>query len=305
MRSRLMIIVWLGLMSWMGSAKAQIHLTPYVESGISGTDERVLDMVLARLNNILTTGEGMSASENGRFVLAAQLNVTGKEVLSTAPTKVVYEVEMHLGIGDGIDGKCYSSTSQTLKGVGRTENQALVNAVKQLPTQSEKVQSLVRNAKTKIITYYNQHAPAIMAKAQALEAAGKFDEALFELSAIPQECVHFKKAFVQMNTLYKKMVNADAEKTLMQAKALWAAAQTEENALMIAEMLGDISPSAACYPQVKAFVASVTKRRQQVEDRQFDAEVKVEMARLKAIEHVAAAYAKNQPRVTYHIHRWW
>lgn len=305
MKRFLLSTIVLCFIGFAPSINAQIHLTPYVETTNNGVDDRTQEMVLNRLNNIITANNGISASEGSRFILAAKLFISNKEIIASAPMKVIYEIEANFAVGDGIDGKCYGATTQVIKGVGRTETQALTNAIKTLNASSPKLTSLINNSKAKIIDYYNNNGATIIAQAKAKANAGNIEEAMQMLASIPQESVTFKNASSLLNTLFKKYADNNAEQLLTQAKALWASSSSEENAVAVANILANISPSASCYPQVKAFLNSVQARRQKVEDRNFNTQVAIQRAQLRTIENIYSAYAKSQPKVVYNVRGWW
>lgn len=284
---------------------AQINLTPYVISDVQGTSERTNSVLENKLRTLLAANNVLSKFGDSRFILAAKFDVLDKEIVSSAPMQVVYNIQAHFAIGDGESGICYGAETFELKGVGQTEERAILYGLQKLNYNSPALQRLIASSKGKIVSYYNTNGKNILMRAKSLASAGSYDEAIYELSLVPQECVHFAAANSMLNSLYKQSINSNAQKALSQAKALWAADPTAENAIAVMELLSEISPSASCYGQVQAFIKEIKDRNIKVADREWMQQVNMEKMRIKAIENIAVAYAKSRPKVVYKIYGWW
>ena len=300
----------------MQTMQAQIQVSPYVAEGmVDGLDKNAAGMLEDRLRTILSQNGIIARFGDSRFVLAAKITVTGKEALSTAPVKIVSRLNLHLGIGDGMDGTCYGSTSMEVTGVGATDVQAVTNAIRKINGRMAGVSDMIQTATQRIIAYYEKNAPKIIASANTQMNAGRYDEAIFLLAQIPQECSSFNKAQTSLLSSYKKQINHNSAKLLNEAQATWAANPTSENAANIVATLSEIDPSAACYPQAKALIAKVEAQGKLEQTREYNLRVKemnnqtaLEKARIRAVENIAVAYAKSRPKVVYrttYINRWW
>ena len=78
-------------------------------------------------------------------------------------------------------------------------------------------------AKERIIDYYDQNALSIIAKAKALANSQQWDQAIYELSAIPQECSSNGMAVKLIDDVYQQHINHDAAQVLNEARAVWSA----------------------------------------------------------------------------------
>lgn len=297
-------------------AQAQIMMTPYVDATIGGLDENNTQLVENRLRSIISAA-GMESSYNTRFILATRINLLDREFTSTAPVRMIQKLQVTLAIGDGMSGICFGSTTFEVKGIGETEQQAMLQACKSIPKSNAQIRDLVATAKERIFSYYEANASAIIAHAKSLEQQQEYEAALNELAAIPQECSQYKTAMAMMSKIAKSNINHDAAQLLAEAQAVWSADPNPgPSADMAMSILSQINTDAKCYPQAQALMKKIEARTKAVTDRQYaddvayrnaklKAETTLEKARIKAVRDVAVAYAKSRPRVVYHVHTWW
>lgn len=294
---------------------AQIMLSPVIDSAIDGLNENNMTIAENRLHNIISS-LGMESGYGGRFVLACKVAALQREV---SGTKLIQHLEITFAVGDNMANACFGSTSMEALGIGNTEGQAMTAALKNIKSNA-KLKAIVLEAKERIINYYEQNGPAIIRKARGLVTAQQWEEALWELSAIPQECSCYPQALDMMKSIYAAHLNHDARQILNEAQAIWAADPNPgwgaEEAMRI---LSQIDTSADCYPQAQALMRKIEARVKGVTDKRYNDAVAMEKARLnatvalqkaqlKCIRDVATAYAKSRPRVivrnTYY-RSWW
>ena len=291
--------------------QAQIMLTPYVESMINGLNENNGQLAINRMRNIISSN-GMVSGYGGRFALACKI-----VALETGTTgqKMIQKLEVTFAIGDDFANACFGSTSVEVVGVGASEGQAMTSAIKNIKSTPQ-LKAIVAEAKQRIIDYYEKNGPNIIKKAQGLVTAQQWEEALYELTAIPEECSCYKQALDMMESIYKKHLDHDAAQLLSQAQAIWS---SDPNPGWAADqataLLGQIDTSAECYPQAQALMKKIHNRVKNVTEREyadnkakeqamFKANVALEKARIDACRDVAVAYAKRKVTVNHHYHSW-
>ncbi len=293
--------------------QAQIMLSPVIESTIDGLTENNIAIAEGRLRNIISSN-GMESGYGGRFVLACKVAALQREV---SGQKLIQHLEISFAIGDNQANACFGATSMEAIGIGNSEGQAMTSALKNIKSTPQ-LKAIVADAKKRIIDYYEKNGPAIIQKAQGLVTAQNWEEALYELTAIPQECSCYKQALSMMESVYSAHLNHDAQQILTQAQAMWSAdpnpGATAEEAMRI---LGQIDSSAKCYPQAQALMKKIENRVKNVTDQEradekamqkarLNAEVAVTKARLQACRDVAVAYAKRRTVVVRNYYRsWW
>lgn len=306
------ILIFVFCLIFKLNASAQIMLSPVVDSAIEGLNENNVTIVENRLRSIISS-LGMESGWGTRFVLACKVAALQREV---SGTKLIQHLEVTFAIGDNVGNTCFGSTAVECLGIGNTEQQAMTNALKNIKNTAE-LKKLVATSKERIIDYYTQNAAAIIKKAQGLMAAQQWEEALYELTAIPQEVPQYPQALDMMQKVYTTHINHDAAQVLNEAKALWSAdpnpGPTAEQAMAI---LATINTSASCYPQAQALMRKIEARVKNVTDadrahekdmekRRLNATVSLQKARIQACRDVAVAYAKRKVVVVRHYHRWW
>lgn len=296
----------------MQPGKAQIMISPIIDSAIDGLTENNMTIAETRLRNIISS-VGMESGYGGRFVLACKVTALQREV---SGTKLIQHLEINFAIGDNTANACFGSTSMEALGIGNTEGQAMTAALKNIKATPQ-LKAIVTEAKQRIISYYEENGPGIIARAKGLITAQKWEEALWELTAIPQECACYPEALSMMEAVYEEHLNHDARQLLNQAQAIWASDPNPgwgaEEAMRI---LGQINTSADCYPQAQALMKKIESRVKNVTDQhhkeqvameraRLNASAALEKARIQACRDVAVAYAKSRPKVVVHYRSWW
>lgn len=130
---------------------------------------------------------GLSATDS-RFVIIPKIAFLSKSRTSTAPPKILVELDVSLFLGDLYSGVLMSSSSFTVKGVGENEDQAYLNAIKSLNIRDRKVKSMIVNGKKEILEYFHAEEKQILKKIEGLIAKKDYRLALIEISAIPTAC---------------------------------------------------------------------------------------------------------------------
>ncbi|MES2063228.1 MAG: hypothetical protein V4456_14980 [Bacteroidota bacterium] len=291
-----------------GGDSGKVTLAAYIPDQVDDLPEAARNMLGNKLNQIISQN-GFGGDEGQRFIITANIVVLTKDMLSTAPPMTALTLDVNLYIGDGYEGTKFASTSLSVKGVGENIAKAYINAFKNINLNDPKLQAFVEKGKSKIISYYNTHCDVIIKQAQTLANTGRMDEAIYNLTSVPQACTNcYTRSMAQVAPIYKKQVEKDCSVKLNQAKSLWAANQDINGANAASEVLSQIDPQASCYKEVKAFVAQVAKRVKEIDNREWSfklQEQKNDMGIIKAARDVAVAYAA-QPRTTiYNVHGWW
>lgn len=288
-----------------------IVLTSFVSDGIKNLPEGAKDLLVSKLDQI-SSANGMSASGyDSRFIITANINVITKDVLTAAPPMTALGLEITLFIGDGLDGKKFSSLTVSANGVGTNETTAYIEAIRGIEANDESTQRFVTNGKTKIISYYNSRCAQIIKEAQSLQAQNKYDEAIYRLTAVPEECTEcFNKVVPIIAPIYTKFINKDCKQKLAEANSLWAANQDVASANQVGEILKTIDPEAACFNEVQSLSDKIAKRVFELEKKAWDYKIEttVNLNRdlIKAYQEVGVAYGNGQPKSeVYNVKGWW
>ncbi len=301
-----------GFISAQSSSDAdKIQVSAYVaeNSGVPPAATKTLDN---KLRNVITA-VGFGAAENQRFILTAHVTTLSEDVTPSAPPMYAYTLSFNLYLGDGMTGTLYSSTQVEAKGVGPTKDKAYLQALKALNPRDPAITGFVKEGKEKIIDYYNANGEAILKNAQTLANNQQYDEALWELSSIPQACsAYYEKATQLMAKVYDKQVADEGASMLAEAQAVWNAGLDRDAADKAGRILAGINPKSPAYAKAQQLHSQIGARVKEIDKREWNLEMKkqqdatdIQKATIKAARDVAVAYAKNQPRPVYHVHYWW
>ena len=133
----------------------RITITPYIPEQVEGLPQGASNMLSNKLNQIVSASGISGSGYNSRFIITPNIDVATKDLLATAPPMTALTLNVNLYIGDGFDGKKYSSYTVSVKGVGTNETKAYMDAIKNIKPNDAGLQSFVASGKTKIIDYYN------------------------------------------------------------------------------------------------------------------------------------------------------
>jgi hypothetical protein len=301
----------------------RISLNPYVseQSKLPTEAKAQLEIKLMQI----ASNYGMAGSvANPRFIITANISITTKDIVAGPPQQIAQNMDITLFIGDAIENKIFSNIVITSSGVGTNENKAFIDAVKSINTKNEKIENFIKEAKSKIISFYSTQCSFNIEHAENLATNQKYDEAIYLLSQIPEVCTDcFSRANLKLNSIYNKKINNESSTNLLTAKSIWASNPTEQGAQEASNYLMQINPQADCYSDaiilMRAMIKKLIldekerlrkeeeyeKRQQKIDAENAKTEAELEKQRINAYREVAVEYAKNQTQVVYRNIYWY
>ena len=300
MKRRAIILVMALTMTCL-STSAQIMLTPMIDSSIGGVTANNRALIEDRLRQIIAS-EGMTPAYGGRFILACRVAALQREV---SGNKLIQRLQVTFAIGDNNSNVCYGTTRTETLGIGNTEGQAMTSAMRNIKVTPE-LRKIIAESKTKILSYYQKNGKSILTKARSLLGQQKWQAALCELAAIPQECSYYSSAASMMREVYNAHLNHDASSLLLQAQALWSSDPNPgPTADMAMSILGQVDPNAKCYSQARALMNKIEARNKAVVDKEhrdavelekirMNNEAIIEQAQIQACRDIAVAEAQQE-----------
>jgi hypothetical protein len=290
----------------------RIILNTYLPDNIAIPTE-AKNLLITKLNQI-TSNNGMGGSQvNPRFIITANVNVGTKDIIAGPPQMIAQNIDITFFVGDAVTNTIFSNTTLSLKGVGTNENKAFIDALKTINPKNKELLAFLEEGKTKIINYYTSQCDFILKEANTLASQEKFDEAIYNLSLVPQVCeVCFNKTSELITLIFKQKIDADCKAKLSQAKIAWAGQQKINNAENVLNILIDINPNASCYNEVITITKEINnklindeKARLELALQKYNDKISLEKKRIDAYKDIAVEYAKNQPKtVTYNNIYW-
>jgi hypothetical protein len=238
----------------------RIVLNTYLPDKIAIPTE-AKNLLLTKLNQI-TSNNGMGGSQaNPRFIITANVNVGTKGIIAGPPQMIAQNLDVTLFIGDAVTNTIFSNTTLNLKGVGTNENKAFIDALKTINPKNKEVLAFLEEGKTKIINYYGTNCDFIIKDAQTFVKQEKYDEAIYQLSLVPDVCQEcYFKCLDTLSSIYQKKIDADCNTKLKDAKVIWTANQTPEGAEKAGDILSTINPMSSCQTDVDVLIKSIDSK---------------------------------------------
>ena len=295
----------------LGSVKSQdksndfgrITLNLFLPNKMNIPDEakRLLE---TKLNQVCTNNGMGGNSYNPRFIITANVNVGTKDIIPGPPQLIAQNIDITMFIGDAIENKIFSSVTFSLKGVGTNENKSFIDAFKSLNPKSKQIPPFIEEAKTKIISYYNSKCSIILEEAQTLSNQGKFDEAIYNLSLVPnvaQNC--YSESLKLTEVIYTKKINVEANNLLAEAKAIWEVNPNQEGANEALSKILAINSNTQAYKEAQPLLKEISTKLDSDEKEQLkrikekeEKDREFELKKLDAYKEVAIEFAKKQPK---------
>ncbi|GAP72272.1 hypothetical protein SAMD00024442_282_1 [Candidatus Symbiothrix dinenymphae] len=228
---------------------------------------RVLE---AKLQQVVTAYGVVGDGYSERFVLTAKINVVSKDIVPSTPPRISQKLEVVFMIGDVVANKLYETASLNVSGIGTNETKAFAAAFNTINVKHKQLATLVENAKSKIVAYYNANCDQMLADAQLLAANRQYDEAIYKLTQVPTIC----------QDCYTKSIHL-AEKLLAEASAKLEADEKREWDFKMQQ-----------YNEEK----EREQRDFQFTERQQADSKELSTKRIEALQSIGTAWAKNQPK---------
>ena len=289
---------------------ARIALSAYMDpsSSIPNNAKKTLK---DRMQKIITKN-GMGSAKNTRFIMTANVRELNLEKSETAPVIYIYELEVNLYIGDGIDGTLFSSCSLEVNAAGDSKEKAYMAALKKIKATDPQYQAFIDEGKKKIVDYYTAKCDFIITQAQTKAKNQDFDAAIAELMQVPDVCKEcYDKCMAAAQPIYQEKINQEGAKLLAEARGVWSAGQDVAAAEAAAAILAQVNPQSSAFAGAESLNAEMAKRVKELDKREWDFmlkqqqdEVDLEKASIKAIRDIGVAYGENQQPTTYNV-VWW
>ncbi len=288
-----------------------ICLNPYIpETEVLG--QRATSMLTSKLQQIATANGMSGAGFDNRFIITAHVQKLKSSQTQTFPQKNAVQISVGIYVGDGLDGTLYSSYNCEVKGIGDSEDQAIANAVRKVNPNQEELQKAISKGKEQILKYYDKMSGNIIQTAKGSAAAGKYEDAINMLFAIPMTNKDFQTAQALIAQYGRTSLDNKNLEIIRQARSAWSANPTEEGATEANSILQKLdAPSAKIQTEAKGLQNEMAARLKAVSDREFRQEAQkeqnekeVRLAGIRAAASVAKAYIASRPKVVYHYY-WW
>lgn len=291
-------------------------ITPYVDEEDATLSQSSKSILKSKLSQMVMQN-GLSAGvKNERFIITAKVIILDKRMTSSAPALYSLNIDLVICIGDGFEGMKFAQTNLNLKGIGASEERAIIDALKDINLKDGSLVKFVESAKNKIVNYYSNNCDQIISQAALLENQKKYEAAISILSEVPttsKEC--FSKTMPILSNVYKKYIDRDCKIKLNEAENAWGSSTSVEAASSAAAILSTIDPETDCYKSAKILMSriesTIFKKMSDIEKKEWELKfqkVKTENEASKELlnfaKQIAMAQTVNQNKGGYNIADW-
>ena len=170
--------------------------------------QRVSETLQNRLA-VAVTQDGVTAGkDNSPFFITGVFNHSYLETTPGPPIQQVVTTTLTLYMGDIKNKQVFATESYDLRGVGRSEERALLNALNRINGKDKALQQFIERGKEKIIAHFDENYQTYLQLAQHALKAGNSDEALYYATLIPAACKGYDEADKMVEKIYKQKQKA-------------------------------------------------------------------------------------------------
>jgi hypothetical protein len=290
------------------SDQIRVALTPVVPQNNEVLPESAKSILMNRLRQLSTANGYGGSSFIPQFIIAANPTLLEKKVAGTAPLKIWMELEMTLYIADHLSKTVFATTSITIKGVGSTDTEALMDAYKGFSINKSDIKEFAKNGREEIVKYYNTRCDFIMKQADMLVKSNQANAALDLLLAIPEvskSC--FDEAASKIETIYLTAAEQHCQQLLQAAKSAWANAPNRSGADKASFFLAVIPVQARCKKEVDVLLNEIKTKMletEQWERKQYNDQIDLMRNYIHALRDIGVAYGEGQPDTQIQVKGW-
>jgi hypothetical protein len=129
---------------------------------------------------------------NPAFVIIPAINITSKNITSTAPTMYANKYDVTFYTANILDGSIFSSATFSFKGVGESPLKAFINGIENTKIDQQAFAKLLSDGKDKALNYFESNCAKILQEAKTEAAQKNYNQAILILKTIPKEVDCYK-----------------------------------------------------------------------------------------------------------------
>lgn len=288
-----LLIFFKGISAQECDTPITVAMLKYIE-GLNDTQKSYLRSKLEQL----VVSQGITADFSyTQFVLTAEVAGIQKDVVPTIPATVTCQYDVIIKLVDRIGTKTMAVQTVNVRGAGNTELKAMQNALRIINPQNKNLIHFIKEAKSKVLAYYNEHAAQIVSQAHRLVNLDKYEEAFNLLASVPECCNKYNEVTREIISIYPKARDKVGEKFLKKARRIWTVDQTGAAAEEACYWLSLIDPKSSAYTAGEKLYAEIKDRVKvevQHEMKVYGDNVDLIKEQINAAKEIGMAYGKGQ-----------
>jgi uncharacterized protein YktA (UPF0223 family) len=254
---------------------------------------------------------GMSEYDSYNFVLYPKVNVIGHDLTPTAPTMSVINVELTLIVANGYQDKSIIFNSETfsLKGVGKSEERAMIEVARSLRADNPKLQMFIQKSRQSIVRYFAANCSAIISEAQLMgkqaslatgggsrnTAENQFTRAislLYNIRSANYSC--YQASIKEITQILEDYDQFACQLYLGKARNHWAAREIPQ----VVSYLNKIPPSPKCRSDVNELLRQMDSYQETATNKELKQEIQLLREREKASRDMLETIMDGQKKET-------
>ena len=274
--------------------------------------EKLDTQVKTKLQRSLTSYGISSEPGVARFTMVPSVAIIDERTTTTIPVFCDVDFDFVVTLQDAYSGTVFASFTKETSSRGTNKANAIAKGISSIRLDGPDFIRFCDEAKRKVYDYYEEQMSAIISKAKQAASNRDYQEAIFLLAEIPEECTSYDSRVLPLMTQYfKQETDLYGERILAEARAVWAAEPNEHGAARVAEILSNIPPSCSSSTAARQFVNQITNKIEELEqwernyqERELAYKHDERKATIAAAQAIAVAYASNQPRYITKVYLW-
>lgn len=291
------LIISLIFCKGMSAQECDTSITVAMPQHIEGLNEAQKSYLCSKLEQLVVS-QGVTADFSyTQFVLTADVAGMQKDVVPTMPASVTCQYDVIIKLIDRVGAKTIGAQTINVRGAGHTEMKAIQNSLRIINPQNKNLIDFIKGAKSKVLTYYNEHATQIVSQAHRLANLDKYEEAFNLLASVPECCNKYNEVTREIISIYPKARDKVGEKFLKEARRIWTVDQTGAAAEKACYWLSLIDPKSSAYAAGERLYAEIKDRVKvevQHEMKVYDDNVDLIKEQINAAKEIGMAYGKGQ-----------
>jgi len=286
------------VMGAFAQKQTDISLMPVMANSTGDFSESSKAILLNKVRDGITA-QGYAGTTASRFIVLVNPEVTDKQ---HSGQNLMFTYTLQFSVIDLIMDKTYSSISIPMGGVGKTPDQALVDAVRRLNLSKSRLPAYLSATAADMLKYYNANCGSIIEKTRLYMAAGEYEAAFGNLAFLPDlPNLSCKKEYNQVLLATLKQYTAyKCHAQLTEAKKEWSLNPSAEGANSVSAILSGINLTADCKKEFESLLNSINTKleKDQFDEKEFTKQilqsyVDLERDYISASRDVAIAYYEN------------
>ena len=287
-----------------------ISITPYTIEQ-THTSPLINETLEFKMSQILLN-HSIAPDRSDRFIIVPHIYVENIGTTATIPSKTSVKILISFAIGDGVTGVKFSNYAESLTGVGRNKDEAILSAIRKVKVSGNDIDTFIKVGSTRIVEYYNTCGKSLLQQAQASITSENYEQAIKILATIPSFCSYYDEAQTLLINCGGQIIKRDNERYLREAQTAWSADPSTAGAEIAKSfLLKIVNPSPSIIKRIASLNHTIEKAITENERRKHDLEMaklmtqaEIQEAEIQASASIASSFFTSIPKLLINVLSW-